>query len=444
MVSLLTSISRFTMLFWLAIFTYDSFAALSSKTSEKKESFRFKRQTAYLFMILINGNLVLFLNILDFTIIVVMLIEIVFFTLMILIFRNIYEGASKVLVDNMAMLLCIGFLILTRLSVNRAIKQITFAIAGMILTALVPLIIRNVKIFHKLTWLYFALGIILLSIVLAAGKTVYGAKLNISIGPITFQPSEFVKILYVFFIASMFYKSLNFKEILITTICAFFHIGILILSRDLGSAGILLIIYLAMLFAATKDVRLLLLGVGISILGALLSYALFSHVRTRVTAWLHPLENINDAGYQVSQSLFAISSGGWFGTGLCQGMPEKIPLAQSDFVFAAISEEFGALFALCLILLCVGNLILTLNISLRISNKFYRLIALGLGSCYGAQVFVMIGGVIKFIPSTGVTLPLVSYGGSSLVSTMLLFAIIQGLYVLENDRKEGEYFDEEE
>jgi cell division protein FtsW (lipid II flippase) len=125
-------------------------------------------------------------------------------------------------------------------------------------------------------------------------------------------------------------------------------------------------------------------------------------------------------------------------------MPGKIPLAQSDFIFAAITEEFGALFALCLILLCVGNLMLTLNISLRISNDFYRLIALGLGTCYGAQVFIMIGGVIKFIPSTGVTLPLVSYGGSSLVSTMLLFAIIQGLYAIEQDSSDEDEEDEED
>lgn len=433
MVSLFTSISRFTMLFWLAVFTYDSFAALRYSGSKKKESFRFRRQTAYLFLILLNGDAVIFLNTLDTRIIVILLIEIIFFTMMILIFRNAYTNCSDVLVDNMAMLLCIGFLMLTRLSIDRAIKQLTFATIGIILTALIPLIIKKVKIFDKLSILYFALSIAFLGVVLVKGKTVYGAKLNISIGGITFQPSEFVKILFVFFIASMLYSSINTSRVILTSVLCFIDIGILILSRDLGSAGIFLIIFLIMLYAATRDFRYLLGGVGISFIGAVLSYVLFSHVRVRVSAWLDPLSNIKTSGYQVSQSLFAIASGSWFGTGLCQGMPGKIPLSQSDFIFASITEEFGALFSLCLILLCVGNLMLTLNISLRISNEFYRLIALGLGTCYGAQVFIMIGGVIKFIPSTGVTLPLVSYGGSSLISTMLLFAIIQGLFAIESD-----------
>lgn len=432
------------MLFWLAVFTYDSYAALKSSGSKKKDSFRFRRQTAYLFLILINGNLVLFLNMLEPKIIVVTLIEIIFFTMMILIFRNAYADSSKVLVDNMAMLLCIGFMMLTRLSVDRAIKQLTFATIGIVISTFVPLIIKKVKIFDKLAYLYFALSVVLLGIVLVKGQTVYGAKLNIAIGGVTFQPSEFVKILFVFFIASMLYSSVKTIHVIITTVLAFMNIGILVLSRDLGSAGIFLIIFLVMLYAATKNAKYLLGGVGISVAGALMSYAMFSHVRVRVSAWLDPLANIKTTGYQVSQSLFAISAGGWFGTGLCQGMPGKIPLAQSDFIFAAITEEFGALFALCLILLCVGNLMLTLNISLRISNDFYRLIALGLGTCYGAQVFIMIGGVIKFIPSTGVTLPLVSYGGSSLVSTMLLFAIIQGLYAIEQDSSDEDEEDEED
>lgn len=444
MVSLFTSISRFTIIFWLAVFTYDSFAALRLSGSKKKENFRFRRQTAYLFLILLNGNLVLYLNTREPKIIVITMIEMIFFSMMILIFRSAYVNSSKVLVDNMAMLLCIGFLMLTRLSVDKAIKQLTLATAGIVISALIPLIIKKVRIFHKLAYFYFVLSILLLGVVLVKGQTVYGAKLNIAIGGIKFQPSEFVKILFVFFIASMLYSSTKTIHVFVTSVLAFMNIFILVLSRDLGSAGIFLIIFLIMLYAATKNVKYLLGGVGISLAGVLCSYALFSHVRVRVSAWIDPLANIKTTGYQVSQSLFAISAGGWFGTGLCHGMPGKIPLAQSDFIFAAITEEFGAIFALCLILLCVGNLLLTLNISLHISNDFYRLIALGLGTCYGAQVFIMIGGVIKFIPSTGVTLPLVSYGGSSLVSTMLLFAIIQGLIAIEQDAEDEEDEDEKD
>ena len=210
------------------------------------------------------------------------------------------------------------------------------------------------------------------------------------------------------------------------------HVLILIASRDLGSAGIFLITYLVMLYAATRRPQWLIIGALLGVVGLFLSYLLFSHVRTRFVAWKDPLSVVDGAGYQVSQSLFAIGTGGWFGSGLTQGMPEKIPLAVSDFVFAAISEEMGGVFALLIIFLCIGVFLLFLNAAMQIRDFFFKMLALGLGTCYGAQTFIMIGGVTKFIPSTGVTLPLVSYGGSSLLSTLIIFAVIQGLYVMEN------------
>jgi cell division protein FtsW (lipid II flippase) len=164
-------------------------------------------------------------------------------------------------------------------------------------------------------------------------------------------------------------------------------------------------------------------------------YFLFSHVQARVAAWQDPLSVIDDAGYQVSQSLFAIGTGGWFGLGLGQGLPEKIPVVTKDFIFAAISEEMGGIFALCLIMVCLSCFFMIMNVAMRLKDPFYRLSGVGLGTTYALQVFLTIGGVIKFIPSTGVTLPLVSYGGSSLLSTMIVFGIIQGLYIVEfNER----------
>lgn len=168
-------------------------------------------------------------------------------------------------------------------------------------------------------------------------------------------------------------------------------------------------------------------------LGLVSAYFVMSHVHTRVIAWLNPLAYADNEGYQVTQSLFAIGTGGWFGSGLYQGMPTKIPVVTKDFVFSAISEELGGVFALCLILVCISCFLMFLNIAMQIRDPFYKLIALGLGVVYGIQVFLTLGGVTKFIPSTGVTLPLVSYGGSSLISTMILFAIIQGLYVRKSE-----------
>ncbi|MGN0270064.1 MAG: FtsW/RodA/SpoVE family cell cycle protein, partial [Candidatus Weimeria sp.] len=171
-------------------------------------------------------------------------------------------------------------------------------------------------------------------------------------------------------------------------------------------------------------------------LAAVVGYFAFSHVQTRVLAWKDPLAVIDSAGYQISQSLFAIGTGGWFGTGLYQGMPKKIPVVETDFIFSAISEELGGLFALCLIFICIANFLMMFNIALQINNRFYKLIALGLGALYASQVFTTLGGVTKFIPSTGVTLPLISYGGSSLMATMLLFAMVEGLYQYRGVKEE--------
>ena len=163
------------------------------------------------------------------------------------------------------------------------------------------------------------------------------------------------------------------------------------------------------------------------------AYKLFRHVRVRVSAWKDPLSVIDNEGYQVCQSLFAIGTGGWFGMGLYQGMPNKIPIVEEDFIFAAVSEELGGIFAVCLIMVCASCYLMFLNIAMQIQDVFYKLIALGLGTVYGFQVVLTVGGVTKFIPSTGVTLPLVSYGGSSLLSTFILFAVIQGLYILREE-----------
>ena len=150
-------------------------------------------------------------------------------------------------------------------------------------------------------------------------------------------------------------------------------------------------------------------------------------------AWSDPFRYIDNEGYQITQSLFAIGTGGWFGMGLNQGTPNKIPVVEEDFMFSAIAEEFGGIFSICLILICVSCFIMFVNIAMQIKNSFYKYTALGLGTLYGFQVFLTIGGAIKFIPSTGVTLPLVSSGGSSMIATIAMFSIIQGMYLLKED-----------
>ena len=166
---------------------------------------------------------------------------------------------------------------------------------------------------------------------------------------------------------------------------------------------------------------------------------MFAHVQKRVQIWRDPWSTFETSGYQICQSLFAIGMGSWFGYGLGQGTPSKIPVAEKDFMFSALTEEFGAAFTIALLLICLNNLILMMNIASRCRTLFYRLVAVGIGVTYGFQVFLTVGGAIKLIPMTGVTLPFVSYGGSSIISSLFMFALINGMYNMRQDEGETEH-----
>lgn len=269
-----------------------------------------------------------------------------------------------------------------------------------------------------------------------------GAKLSLTIAGITLQPSEFVKIIYVFCIAGMLSKSTEFSQIVKTTILAAVHVLILVISTDLGSALIYFMTYLIMLYVATRDWKWLALGFGAFVVAAVAAYFLFAHVRVRVEIWKDPFSVYEGSGYQVAQALFAIAAGGWFGTGLYQGSPTEIPYVDQDFMFAAIAEEMGSIFCICTILICMSCFIMFVNIAMKMTKNFYRYVALGLACTYAIQVFLTIGGSMKMIPMTGVTLPFVSSGGSSMLSTLIMFSVIQGLYILRKD--EDDSFEDEE
>lgn len=394
------------------------------------------RQNWLMFTIQFIAYMVMYLQIKEFQLILFYLAQVVLLAATILLYVNIYPKASRLVINNMCMLLCIGFIMITRLDYEKAVKQFIFVALSITISLIVPVIIRKLSFLSKWTNVYAVVGVLALLIVAVIGETSYGAKLGFTIGGISIQPSEFVKILFVFYVASSLRQSTEFKNVVKTTIVAALHVLILVASTDLGAAVILFVVYLVMLYVATKQPFYTLAGIGAGSFAAVIAYHLFGHVKTRVIAWKDPFSVYDTGGYQVAQSLFAIGTGSWFGMGLFQGMPDKIPVAESDFIFSAISEELGLIFALCLILICVSCYVMFLNIAMQLHGVFYKLIALGLGTCYIFQVFLNIGGVTKFIPSTGVTLPLVSYGGSSLLSTLIMFGIIQGLYILREDEEE--------
>ena len=177
------------------------------------------------------------------------------------------------------------------------------------------------------------------------------------------------------------------------------------------------------------------LGIGLMVAACFLGYvflkdSLFAHVMVRVQAWQDPFKYQQTGGYQVCESLFAIGTGGFGGSGLGNGMPYLIPVAESDFIFSAICEELGAVFGLALILIYLSSFIAMQNIAMKLHTPFYKYITFGIAIVYIFQVFLNIGGATKFIPSTGVTLPLISYGVSSVFSTLLMFSIVQYSYIL--------------
>ena len=431
MVHLIVQASKYLMILLFMIYTYECFHVFKYEGDVEEQKHIYGVQRGLLFAIHFDAFLVLYLTTQNVQMIGFYLMQLVVLLAMFASYHVLYKQASELVLNNMCMLIAIGFIILTRLSFEKAFRQFIFVCAGMFIGLLIPLVLQNMSLFRKLTWVYAVLGIGALAVVAVAGQTSYGAKLSISIGGIAIQPSEFVKIIFVMFIASMLYKKQDFHQLMVTSMVSAVFVLALVASRDLGGALLYFFTYLVMIYVATRKFAYFGAGLGLMTIAALVGYKVFSHVQTRVLAWFDPLSVIDNAGYQICQSLFAIGTGGWFGLGLGQGMPNKIPVVSKDFVFAAISEEMGGVFALCLIMVCVSCFFMIMNVAMLLNDNFYRLTAVGLGTLYALQVFLTIGGVIKFIPSTGVTLPLVSYGGSSLLSTMIVFGMIQGLYIVK-------------
>ncbi len=344
---------------------------------------------------------------------------------------------SKLVLNNMMMCMMVGFIILGRLSYSYAIHQLVLAAIAMVLCIFVPFFIERFSILERLGWQYALAGILFLLLVFVIGVEKWGSKNWISIGGVSIQPSEFVKILYVFFISSLLAKSTRFKHIVLISGVAAVHVIILVVEKDLGAALIYFITYVMVLYVATMNVAYLGAGLGGGALAAVVAYRLFAHVRTRVLAWRDPWGTIENEGYQVARSLFAIGTGGFIGMGLGKGLPSSVPVVESDFVFSAISEELGGVFAICLILVYLSSYIMFVNIAMKMKKQFYKLTAFGLSVVFIFQVFLCVGGVTKFIPSTGVTLPLISYGGSSIMTTIMIFSIIQGMYVLNGREEES-------
>lgn len=423
--------SKYLITFFISIYTLESFIALFTHRSEDNNGLLVRQGIylflfqffAYLSMCLMTGQIeYLFFY---------AFLQIALFSTMVL-HRMIYEKAENLLLNHMCFLLSIGFVILTRLDFEKAKKQFMIVAVGLVITLIIPFFISKMKFIRHFRWIFGIVGIAALGIVLVLGQVTHGSKISYTIYGITLQPSEFVKIIFVFFIASLLYKAAELKEAVLSALFAGIHILILVASRDLGSSLIFFIGYLFMLFNASRKYRYLFLGFLAGGIAAVAGYFLFSHVRIRVQAFMDPFTSIDNQGYQMAQSLFAVSNGKWFGIGLFKGTPSDIPFVTSDFIFSAIAEEMGGIFAVMVILICLNCFLVFLGVAMKLEDQFYRIVAAGFAVMYIFQIFLTIGGGIKFIPLTGVTLPLVSYGGSSVLTTLMIFGIMQGIYLISD------------
>lgn len=434
MVQLATQLSKYLVILSMMIYTYLGFAIFRYPEKSKKTHMLNLMFGFMIFMHLLN-HLVIYLNTRNIKIWILYGAELGLILFLAVIYHWIYPNINQLVLQHMMMLLTIGFVFLARLSYTVALRQVMFAAVGAVGCLIVPIIIERFRALKKISIPLAIIGILILVVVLFFGVELNGAKNWIRIGGIRIQPSEFVKLLFVFSMAGLLSKATTFQQIVKVSIVAAIHVLVLVLEKDLGGAFIFFVTYISMVTVATNRLRYMFAGLFAGAFASVVAYRVFYHVRVRVLAWKDPWSYISNQGYQVTQSLFAIGTGGWLGMGLCQGLPGTIPVVTSDFIFAAISEEMGALYAISLIFICLSCFMMFINISMKLKDTFYKLIALGFSIMYIFPVFLNVGGVTKLIPSTGVTIPLVSAGGSSVLTTIIMFNVIQGLYLF-NQRKD--------
>jgi len=362
-----------------------------------------------------------------------------------LLLRRFAPRADPALFPLAGVLVGLGFAMIFRLSGGLAAEQATWILVGILAFAITLIVVRDVRMLDAYTYTIGLLGLILLLLptVPGIGRTINGARLWVQVGPMGFQPAEIGKVLIVIFLASYLNQKRELLQVATSRIGPLRlppakHLGpvllawgaslaILFVQRDLGASLLYFGIFVVMLWVATGRVAYLVIGFLLFAAGAYLGWTLFDHVQLRVDVWLNALDpdRVFDQGFgQLAQAQFAMATGGIVGTGLGLGSPGLIPFAATDFIFAAIGEELGLLGTTGVLLLFVVLVGKGLRIAVEATDSFSKLLAVGLSTMIALQAFVIVGGVTRVIPLTGVTLPFVSYGGSSLVSNFVLLALL--------------------
>ena len=335
--------------------------------------------------------------------------------------------ADRLLMLAVCFLYALGMVTQYRISPETALRQLMMLGAGILGMLLMMVLMRRPHIFRILSIPMALISLGILCALLFIGKESGGARNWISVAGILFQPSEFVKVALVFLLADAMTEHTHVRDL----IPLFLFVGavtvLLVLQRDLGAAMLMAGTFLLVFFAATSNIGATFAALLCGGAGAYASYLLFDHVRARIAIWQDPWATYSTSGYQIAQGLMAIASGGLWGLGLGQGSPKMIPAYHTDYIFAVICEEFGILFGIGVIVLYLLIAVRGILIALNAEDRFSMLTAFGATALLAIQTFVIIGGVIKLIPLTGITMPFVSYGGSSMIACLLLIGILEGI-----------------
>ena len=341
--------------------------------------------------------------------------------------------ADKLLLSIANFLCALGVLVLyttdLEAGTSRGLQQAVYYSFGIVAMLFCILLVRYVRRWNVLIRVIMLGGLALIALPLAIGTEQNGATNWIHIGGSSVQPSELVKIALLLVLSYTMSRRQHWLGILFAALC----LGALMLQKDLGTALIYYATTLLLFYASTGNLPLT--GVGLIGAGgaAVLGYKLFDHVRVRVAIWQNPWLTPETTGYQIIQVLMAIASGGLFGVGLGLGAPRIIPVYFTDCIFAVICEQFGIVFGILVLLMYTILILRGASIATGARHGFYALLAMGATVTLGVQTFVIIGGVLKLIPLTGVTMPFVSYGGTSLVSCMALIGLLQGVASLNQE-----------
>ncbi|HEV8648627.1 MAG TPA: FtsW/RodA/SpoVE family cell cycle protein [Actinomycetes bacterium] len=359
--------------------------------------------------------------------------------------------ADPLLLPGAALLNGLGLVMVRRLDYAAVLRkggypqapsQALWTVLGLTVFAAVIVLVRDHRVLdrYRYTWLLLGLFLLVLPAVPGVGQEINGARLWVRIGPFNGQPAELAKIALVVFLAAYLAER---KELLAT---ATYRVGPLLLpeikyfmpmlmawgvslfvlffEKDLGSSLLFFGVFVALLYVATGRFSYVAAGLGLFMGGAFVAYQLFAHVQVRVATWLHVWDYYDGRGFQLAQGLFALATGGILGEGWNQGQPNLIPFASTDFVFDAFGEELGLLGVTAMLLVYLLMVFRGFRVALAASDDFGKLLGLGLVVSFSLQVFVIVGGVTRLIPLTGITLPFVSYGGSSLVANYALIALL--------------------